>query len=76
MWYKVRAQPSQSEAGQPARCWCLFQILLCQCVKEARCTGYPMPKVGVDMKLGCLATLAGRPAYQVGPPEPHFRPKH
>jgi hypothetical protein len=39
-----------------------FQIPLCQCVKEGRCTGYPMPKVGVVTKLGCPATLAGRAA--------------
>jgi hypothetical protein len=39
-----------------------FQILLCQCVNEGRCTGYPMPKVGASTKLGHPATLASQPA--------------
>jgi hypothetical protein len=34
--------------------------------------GYPMPKVGVAMKLGCPATLAGRSSGQVGPLSPTF----
>jgi hypothetical protein len=34
--------------------------------------GYQMPKVGAAMKLGRLATLAGRPARQVGPMSPTF----
>jgi hypothetical protein len=37
-----------------------FQIPLCQRVKEGRCTGYSMPKVGAAKKLGRPATLAGR----------------
>jgi hypothetical protein len=37
-----------------------FQIMFCQCVKEGRCTGYPMPKVGAATKLGRLATLASQ----------------
>jgi hypothetical protein len=48
-----------------------FQTLLCQHVKEGRCTGYPMPKVGAAKKLGRSATLAGWPAgLTSGPPSP------
>jgi hypothetical protein len=39
-----------------------FQIPLCYRVKEGRCMGYPMPKVGAATKLGCPTTLAGHPA--------------
>jgi hypothetical protein len=62
-----RSAPPPWPAGQVLA---PFQILLCQRVKEGQCTGYPMPKVGADTKLGCLAGLTS------GPPEPHFRPKH
>jgi hypothetical protein len=34
--------------------------------------GYPIPKVGAAMKLGRLATLAGRPTRHVGPLSPTF----
>jgi hypothetical protein len=39
-----------------------FQIPLCQCVKEGRCMGYPMPKVDAATRLGHPTTLAGRAA--------------
>jgi hypothetical protein len=39
-----------------------FQIPFCQCVKEGRCTGHPMPKVSAARTHGCPATLAARRA--------------
>jgi hypothetical protein len=54
-------RPGQTEPkwGQPAppplsadQVLVPFQILIFQRVKEGRCTGYPMPKVGASMKLG------------------------
>jgi hypothetical protein len=39
-----------------------FQISLYQRIKEGRCTGYPMPKIGAALKLCRPATLAGHPA--------------
>jgi hypothetical protein len=55
----ARSAPPHWPAGQVLA---PFQIPLCQRVKEGRCTGYPMPKVGAAMKLGRPATLASRPA--------------
>jgi hypothetical protein len=51
-----RSAPPPWPAGQVLA---PFQILLCQCVKEGRCTGHPMPKVGVAKKHDHPATLAG-----------------
>jgi hypothetical protein len=60
MWRKDQAQQSQSGAGRHVLV--PFQTPLCQRVKEGRCTGHPMPKVGAARKLGCQTTLAGQPA--------------
>jgi hypothetical protein len=38
VWCSTKHEPNQALVP--------FQTLLCQCVKEGRCTGYPMPKVG------------------------------
>jgi hypothetical protein len=50
--------PTKPKWGQPApppwpggQVLVHFQIPVCQHVKEGQCTGYPMPKVGVAMKL-------------------------
>jgi hypothetical protein len=58
--------PTEPKWGQPAPpLWLAgqvlvpFQIPLCQRVKEGRCMGYPMLKVGAAIKLGHPATLAG-----------------
>jgi hypothetical protein len=48
--------PTEPKWGQP------IPPPLCQRVKEGRCMGHPMPKVGAARKLGGLATVAGRPA--------------
>jgi hypothetical protein len=39
-----------------------FQTPLCQRVKEGRCMGHPMPRVGAARKVGHPATPAFRPA--------------
>jgi hypothetical protein len=45
--------PTEPKWGRPAgQVFAPFKILFCQCVKEGRCTEYPMPKVGAGMKLG------------------------
>jgi hypothetical protein len=69
--------PTEPKWGQPApppwpARWVLapFQTLLCQCVKEGRCTGHLMPQVGAAKKLGRLTSLTS------GLPEPHFWTKH
>jgi hypothetical protein len=54
--------PNRAKVGPAGQVLVPFQIPLCQRVKEDWCTGYPLPKVGVAMKLGRPATLAGLPA--------------
>jgi hypothetical protein len=74
-WCGTKFEPNWVKVGSASQGLASFQTLLCQCVKKGWRTGHQMLKVGAAMKLGRPATLAGRSAWQVLPPEPHFQPK-